>query len=160
MRGALRIRPGGNDAGSAGDAESIIDFQLRMARETESLELDPGTVARGVAAVLADPAKGCYWLAERAGGPLRIVGSLLTTFEWSDWRDGTVLWIQSVYVVPEERGRGVYRALYEHLKRRVESDPALVGIRLYVDRRNAAAQGVYERLGMSREHYEMFEWLK
>ncbi|MBW8874834.1 MAG: GNAT family N-acetyltransferase [Acidobacteria bacterium] len=128
-----------------------------MARETEGLELDRDTVVRGVAAVLADAAKGSYWLAERAG---RIAGSLLTTREWSDWRDGTVLWIQSVYVVPEERGRGVYRALYEHLKRRVEEDPALKGLRLYVDRRNAAAQRVYERLGMTREHYELFEWLK
>jgi len=154
---ALRIRPGGTHEY---DASAIVDFQLRMARETEDLELDRDTVTRGVAAVLADPTKGIYWVAEREGDPLRVVGSLLTTFEWSDWRDGTVLWIQSVYVVPEERGRGVYRALYEHLKRRVEEDPALKGIRLYVDKRNAAAQGVYERLGMSREHYELFEWLK
>jgi GNAT superfamily N-acetyltransferase len=160
LSAALRIRPGGTrDA----DAATIVDFQLRMARETEALELDRDTVVRGVAAVLADPAKGTYWLAEHeddGGGAGGIAGSLLTTFEWSDWRDGTVLWIQSVYVVPEERGRGVYRALYEHLKRRVENDPALKGIRLYVDRRNAAAQGVYARLGMSREHYELFEWLK
>ena len=153
MSPALRIRPGGT-----GDAAMIVGFQLRMARETEELELDRDTVVRGVAAVLADPAKGSYWVAESLPG--RIVGSLLTTFEWSDWRDGTVLWIQSVYVVPEERGRGVYRALYEHLRRRVEHDPALKGIRLYVDKRNAAAQGVYERLGMSREHYELFEWMK
>jgi len=157
LSAALRIRPGGTEAG---DAAAIVDFQLRMARETEGLELDRATVVRGVAAVLADPARGCYWMAEREGDTGRIVGSLLTTFEWSDWRDGTVLWIQSVYVVPEERGRGVYRALYEHLKRRVEADPALMGLRLYVDKRNAAAQGVYERLGMSREHYELFEWLK
>jgi ribosomal protein S18 acetylase RimI-like enzyme len=152
VSGALHIR-----SGDAGDVATIVDFQLRMARETEGLELDRDTVVRGVAAVLADAAKGSYWLAERAG---RIAGSLLTTREWSDWRDGTVLWIQSVYVVPEERGRGVYRALYEHLKRRVEEDPALKGLRLYVDRRNAAAQRVYERLGMTREHYELFEWLK
>lgn len=139
------------------DAPTIVDFQLRMARETESLELDRDIVTRGVAAVFADPAKGSYWIAERAG---RIAGCLLTTFEWSDWRDGSVLWVQSVYVLPEERGRGVYRALYEHLKHRVEMDPGLKGIRLYVDRRNAAAQRVYERLGMTREHYDLFEWLK
>lgn len=138
-------------------AAVIVDFQLRMARETEGLELDRDTVTCGVAAVFADPSKGGYWVAERGG---RIAGCLLTTFEWSDWRDGTVLWIQSVYVPPEERGRGVYRALYEHLKRRVEADPGLKGIRLYVDRRNTAAQQVYERLGMSREHYDLFEWMK
>ena len=158
MSGPLHIRPG-----AAGDRETLVDFQLHMARETEGLELDPDTVVRGVAAVLADPAKGSYWLAERDGGDGGnggIVGSLLTTFEWSDWRDGTVLWIQSVYVVPGERGRGVYRALYEHLKRRVEDDPDLKGLRLYVDKRNVAAQRVYERLGMTREHYELFEWLK
>jgi ribosomal protein S18 acetylase RimI-like enzyme len=152
MIAGLAIRPGG-----PGDAQAIVDFQLRMARETEDVELDRATVERGVAAVLADPAKGSYWVADRGG---LAVGGLLTTFEWSDWRDGTVLWIQSVYVVVEERGRGVYRALYEHLRRRVEEDPGLKGIRLYVDRRNAAAQRVYERLGMTREHYELFEWLK
>jgi GNAT superfamily N-acetyltransferase len=159
VSGPLRIRPAAG--GIPGDLETIADFQLRMARETEGLELDPAIVIRGVAAVLADPAKGSYWVAERDDrGIGNIVGSLLTTFEWSDWRNGTVLWIQSVYVVPGERGRGVYRALYEHLRRRVEDDPGLKGLRLYVDRRNAAAQEVYERLGMTREHYELFEWLK
>lgn len=144
------------------DAAAIASFQILMARETEGLELDPATVDLGVRAVFADPAKGSYWVAE-SGGPGhdgRIVASLLTTPEWSDWRAATVLWIQSLYVLPEERGRGVYRALYERLRREVESSPHLAGIRLYVDRRNTAAQGVYERLGMTREHYEMFEWLK
>ncbi len=128
-----------------------------MALETEDLQLDPETVRRGVQAVLDDPAKGEYWVADLEG---RVAGSLMTTWEWSDWRCGTVLWIQSVYVVPEARGRGLYRALYEHLRARVESSPDLRGIRLYVDKRNTAAQGVYARLGMTREHYEMFEWMK
>jgi ribosomal protein S18 acetylase RimI-like enzyme len=150
--GELRIR-----AASRADAADILDFQLRLARETEDLELDREALARGVAAVFADPAKGTYQMAERGG---RAVGCLLLTPEWSDWRDGTVLWIQSVYVVPEERGRGVYRALYEQVKRQVEGSAALKGVRLYVDKRNQAAQSVYERLGMTREHYELFEWLK
>jgi ribosomal protein S18 acetylase RimI-like enzyme len=148
----LRIR-----AAVPSDAPAIVGFQLRMARETEDLELDSATVTRGVAAVFADPTKGAYWMAERGGAA---VASLLTTYEWSDWRDGVVLWVQSVYVTPEERGRGVYRALYEHLRREVEESPDLKGIRLYVDKRNTAAQAVYERLGMTREHYEMFEWMK
>jgi GNAT superfamily N-acetyltransferase len=139
------------------DSGLIVRFQILMARETEGLELDPATVERGVAAVFADPAKGEYRVAEADG---QVVASLLTTPEWSDWRAATVLWIQSVYVVPEERGRGVYRALYEDLRRRVESSPGLAGLRLYVDRRNAAARSVYEKLGMTREHYELFEWLK
>jgi RimJ/RimL family protein N-acetyltransferase len=150
--GELRIRPGEPE-----DAAAIVDFQLRMARETEDLGLAPGTLRRGVAAVFADPSKGRYWIAERGG---ETVACLLTTYEWSDWRDGVILWIQSVYVVPEERGRGVYRALYERLRRQVEESPGLKGIRLYVEKRNAAAQRAYERLGMTREHYEMFEWLK
>lgn len=139
------------------DAAAIVDFQIRMALETEDLRLDPETVRRGVRAVLDDPAKGEYWVADLGG---QVVGSLMTTWEWSDWRCGTVLWIQSVYVLPEARGRGIYRALYEHLRARVEASPDLRGIRLYVDRRNTAAQGVYARLGMTREHYEMFEWMK
>jgi ribosomal protein S18 acetylase RimI-like enzyme len=139
------------------DAPAIVDFQIRMARETEDLELDPATVTAGVEAVFADPHKAAYYVAERGG---QIIGGLMTTFEWSDWRNGIILWIQSVYVIAEERGRGIYRALYDYLKGRVESDPGLKGIRLYVDKRNAAAQAVYERLGMSREHYDTFEWLK
>ena len=139
------------------DTDAIVDFQVRMARETEGMELDLPTVTRGVRAVFEDPSKGQYWVAESDG---RVIGSLMTTYEWSDWRNGTVLWIQSVYVLPELRGSGIYRRMYEHLRERVLASPDLMGIRLYVDRRNTAAQGVYERLGMSREHYEMFEWLK
>lgn len=150
--GDLRIRPA-----APADAGAIVDFQLRLARETEALELDRETLTRGVQAVFADPGKGAYWIAERGG---RIVGGLLTTNEWSDWRDGVILWIQSVYIIPEERGRGVYRTLYERVKRQVDESAGLKGIRLYVEKRNAAAQRVYERLGMSREHYDLFEWLK
>jgi GNAT superfamily N-acetyltransferase len=150
--GDIEIRPA-----IPADAEAIVDFQMRMARETEELELDLETVTRGVQAVLDDAAKGQYWVAESGR---HLVGSLMTTYEWSDWRDGTVLWVQSVYVVPALRGRGIYRKLYEHLRDRVLASPDLRGIRLYVDRRNLAAQRIYERLGMSREHYEMFEWMK
>jgi ribosomal protein S18 acetylase RimI-like enzyme len=153
--GELLIRPA-----LPADAAVIADFQLRMARETEGVELDGAVLARGVAAVFADAGKGAYWVAERDGVQPAVVASLLVTTEWSDWRDGTVLWIQSVYVVPAERGRGVYRALYERLRREAAGDDGIKGIRLYVDKRNAAAQRVYERLGMSREHYELFEWMK
>lgn len=139
------------------DAPVIAGFQILMARETEGMELDPETVDRGVAAVFADRSKGEYFVAETKE---RVVGCLMVTPEWSDWRNGTVLWIQSVYVVSEMRGRGVYRLLYEHMQARVTASPALRGIRLYVDKRNTAAQGVYTRLGMTREHYELFEWMK
>jgi ribosomal protein S18 acetylase RimI-like enzyme len=152
MPDSLQIRPA-----RPGDAETIAGLQVLMARETEGLELDRETVGRGVRAVLGDPAQGEYWIAEDEG---RVVGCLMVTPEWSDWRDGTVLWVQSLYVLPEARGQGVYRRLYEHLQRRVEATPRLIGIRLYVDKRNVTAQRVYERLGMNREHYALFEWMK
>ena len=84
----------------------------------------------------------------------------MITYEWSDWRNGMVWWIQSVYTVPEFRRRGIYAALYAHIRAQVEPDPAIRGIRLYVDNRNASAQEVYARLGMEGEHYRVFEWMK
>ena len=143
-------------AGSQGDIDTIVAFQLRLARETEDLRLDRASVAQGVRAVVEDAAKGRYWLAEEDG---RVLGCLLTVPEWSDWRNGTVLWIHSLYVRPESRRRGVFRSLYRHLRRMVEEDDSLKGLRLYVNRRNAAAKKVYEAMGMDGQHYEMFEWL-
>lgn len=139
------------------DLESIVAFQILMARETEGLELDRETVERGVQAVLDDPAKGAYWIAEAAD---RAVGGLLTVPEWSDWRNGTVLWIHSLYVVPEMRGQGVFTQLYQNLKRRVEASPELKGLRLYVDQTNERARRIYGRLGMDGEHYRLYEWMK
>ncbi len=142
---------------SIAEVPILIDFQLRMARESEGLELDPAVLRAGILGLFADPARGSYWVAE-AGG--QVVGCLLTTWEWSDWRAGTVVWVQSVYVVPEARRRGVYRRLYERVRGEVEASPDLRGIRLYVDKTNAAAQRAYERLGMTREHYDLYEWMK
>lgn len=139
------------------EAGLLIDFQARLARETEGLELDLALLGRGVRAVFDDPGLGEYWVAELDG---KVAGCLLATREWSDWRDGTVLWIQSVYVLPEARGRGVYRALHEQLRRRVEAAADLEGIRLYVDHRNRGARAVYERLGMTDAHYALYEWMK
>ena len=139
------------------DAAAIVDFQLAMARETEDIELDRPIVVRGVDAVFADPSLGRYFVAEASG---EVVASLLITYEWSDWRNGLVWWIQSVYVIPELRRRGVYAGLYSHVKAMVDAEPAIRGIRLYVDTRNVAAQQVYARLGMHGEHYKVFEWMK
>ena len=139
------------------DADTIVCFQAAMARETEGIRLDEATVSAGVRAVFADPRNGRYWVAE-AGG--EVVGSLLVTPEWSDWRNGTVWWIQSLYVRPEHRRGGVFRALNEHLRALVEADDGLLGIRLYVATGNAAAQSAYEAMGMDGEHYRLYEWLK
>ena len=139
------------------DSASIVEFQLAMAMETEQLQLDEPTVIKGVAAVYTDSSKGTYYVAETNG---QVVGSLLTTFEWSDWRNGTVLWIQSVYVRPEFRKRSIFSRLYKHIQEQVASNVALRGIRLYADKTNTSAHGVYEHLGMTAEHYQMYEWMK
>ena len=139
------------------DAEAIADFQLKMARETENIDLDRSIVEKGVEAVFSDDAKGAYYVAEVDGS---VVSSLLTTYEWSDWRNGRVLWIQSVYVSEKYRRRGIYRQMYEHIKTLVQQDETdFRGIRLYVDKTNSHAQQVYAKLGMVNHHYEMYEWM-
>jgi GNAT superfamily N-acetyltransferase len=139
------------------DAGSILEFQIAMAHETEDVTLVREITEQGVHAVFADPSKGRYYVAEDEG---RVIASLMITYEWSDWRNGVVWWIQSVYVVPEARKRGVYAGLYQHVKQFVDAELQIRGIRLYVDNRNQPAQQVYARLGMEGEHYRVFEWMK
>jgi ribosomal protein S18 acetylase RimI-like enzyme len=141
----------------AEDANIIASFQLDMALETEQLMLDPDVVDKGVLAVLENPARGNYYVAEING---EVAGSLLTTYEWSDWRNGTVLWIQSVYVLPQHRRKGVYKSMYRYLQEMVMSDNTLRGIRLYVDISNIGAHRTYINLGMNADHYQTFEWMK
>ena len=148
----IKIRPG-----LLFDIDTIAEYQVKMAFETENMKLDPATVNLGVTAVMDDPGKGKYWLAEIDG---KVAGCLLKIPEWSDWRNGTVLWIHSVYVHPDFRKHGVYKAMYGHLKQMVDEDHDLRGLRLYVDKTNIQAQKVYEALGMSGEHYHLFEWMK
>lgn len=144
-------------AATPADAETIVEFQVAMARETEDVTLEREVTTRGVHAVFADPAHGRYFIAESGG---RTVASLMITYEWSDWRNGAVWWIQSVYVTPDHRRRGIYAGLYAHVKEMVDAEPSIRGIRLYVDDRNKPAQEVYTRLGMNGEHYKVFEWMK
>lgn len=137
----------------AEDAETLVDFNARMARETEGLELSHDVVSKGVRGGLADASRALYFVAE-AGG--RVVGQLMITKEWSDWRNGDIWWVQSVYVHPDFRRRGVFRALYAHAREQARQAGA-VGVRLYVDDHNAAAQQVYERLGMRTSNYRVME---
>jgi GNAT superfamily N-acetyltransferase len=139
------------------DAELIAAFQLAMALETEQLILDPHIVDCGVRAVFEDPNRGNYYVAEIDG---EVISSLLTTFEWSDWRNGTVLWIQSVYVLPQYRRHGVYRKMYRYLQEMVLNDNNLRGIRLYADISNTPAHLTYLKMGMNADHYQTFEWIK
>ena len=139
------------------DIETIAGFQVKMAWETEKMKLDLPTVLLGVQAVIDDPSKGKYWVAELDG---KVVGCLLTVPEWSDWRNATVLWIHSVYVDSAYRGKGLYKDLYQQVQKVVsESSGTYRGIRLYVDKTNQAAQEVYNKLGMNGEHYTLFEWM-
>lgn len=138
------------------DATSIIDFQLKMAWETEGIRLDPETVTKGVNAVFTDHSKGQYFVAESDQKP---VASLLITFEWSDWRNRNVWWLQSVYVMPEYRRRGIFRKMYLFIKEQAGIND-IAGLRLYVETRNLNAKKTYEALGMSSEHYSFYEWMR
>jgi GNAT superfamily N-acetyltransferase len=135
------------------DASSIADFNIRMAMETENLALDPSTIFPGVRAVLVDPSRGHYFVAEIAG---KVVGCLSITHEWSDWRNGDLWWIQSVYVHPDARRKGVFTALYRHVEK-VARAAGAVGLRLYMEEGNKTAQATYERLGMRLTHYRVLE---
>jgi GNAT superfamily N-acetyltransferase len=139
---------------SLADALVIAGFNARMAWETERRRLALARVKRGVTALLRDPAKGIYFVAEVDG---EIAGQLLITYEWSDWRNGNFWWIQSVYVAPEHRQRGVFRALFEHVHRLAKSRKGVCGLRLYMHAENRRARRTYERLGMENSDYEVFE---
>jgi GNAT superfamily N-acetyltransferase len=136
------------------DAPTITAFNLLLAEESEGTRLDPAIVAAGVAAGLADPDKGLYFVAEEKG---QLLGQLMVTREWSDWRNGWLWWIQSVYVRADARKRGVFRALYEHIHATAVADGHVIGIRLYVEKDNQAAQRVYEHLGMTESGYLVME---
>ena len=139
-----------------GDVDTIAEFNARLAQETEGSMLDPGVVKAGVLAVVENPTRGRYWVAEADG---RIVGQIQTTFEWSDWRNGMLWWIQSVYVHPDFRRRGIYSTLYRHVESLASRQPDVCGIRLYVERDNEPAQQTYSALGMSMTDYRVMERL-
>jgi ribosomal protein S18 acetylase RimI-like enzyme len=139
------------------DEADIIQFNAAMALETEGKELLPDRISAGVRSLIEHPDKGFYLVAKQDN---RVVGSLLITFEWSDWRNGLFWWIQSVYVRPENRGKGVYRALYRHVQEMANTDPGVCGFRLYVEQDNTKAQSTYQSLGMSKTHYQIYEELK
>lgn len=167
---------------TAGDRDRIVLFNQALARETEGRMLDRETLTRGVEALLADPARGRYFVAEdersgprpaehvsdiddvdgmnggdeRSAPAAEIVGQLAVTMEWSDWRNGDIWWIQSVYVAKSHRRRGIYGRLHRHV-REMARQAGVIGLRLYVERDNSAAQSAYETLGMHPSCYVMFE---
>jgi ribosomal protein S18 acetylase RimI-like enzyme len=172
MHDPLTIRDAGPN-----DAATIVDFNCRLAWETEHKRLDPATIERGVAAALAQPLYARYFLAESVECGVRnaesandslhipnsalrtssVVGQMMLTYEWSDWRNGMFWWIQSVYVREDARRRGVFRALYRHVEQLARTTPGVCGLRLYVEHENAAAIATYTKLGMVPSGHLLYE---
>ena len=149
MPSDLTVRPA-----TAADLDTLADFNVAMAEETEDKPLDPDTVRAGVQGLFESPSRGFYLIADRDD---RMVGSLMVTPEWSDWRNGAFWWIQSVYVRPDARRAGVYTALHRDVRRRARKKNEVCGLRLYVERGNEPARETYERLGMTETSYRLYE---
>lgn len=139
--------------GTTADIETIAQFQINMAMESEGYKLNQEQIVRGVSAVMSDANKGTYHVARVDG---IAVGSLLLTREWSDWNNCWYWWVQSVYVMPQYREQGIYRTMYSHVKGMAQSEN-VSQVRLYVDKSNYSAQRVYQKLGMQECHYLMYE---
>jgi ribosomal protein S18 acetylase RimI-like enzyme len=154
------------------DAEIVVDFNCRLAWETEHKRLDPAVIGPGVAEALRRPEYAKYFIAEslaplapvlRGEGPgvrgtqEAVVGQMMITYEWSDWRNGLFWWIQSVYVVEAARRCGVFRALYHHVESLARATPGVIGLRLYVEHENAAALATYRKLGMVPSGHVLYE---
>lgn len=138
------------------DVPHLVKFQQEMAYETEGLQLASDNLRKGIETLLSQPEKGKYFVARIND---KLAGCLMITSEWSEWRNASILWIQSVYVDKSFRRQGIYKALYNHIKKMVEDDNKYEGIRLYVDKSNVKAQEVYKSLGMNDQHYLLFEWI-
>lgn len=145
---------------AVGDHPVLVEFNRRLALETEGKRLDPEILGRGVQRALEDPDRLRYWVVERADDQ-RIIAQAGATREWTDWRAGWIWWLQSVYVDAEHRGRGVFRALYRHIRELAAADPNVVGLRLYVENENERARRAYLALGMTPGGYSVLEelWL-
>ncbi len=136
------------------DAAIIAEYNQRMALETEGKVLDTQTVGKGVTQGLHQPEKCRYFVAESGD---HVVGQAMVTYEWSDWRNGNLWWIQSVYVHPDHRRQGIFKRLYQHIETLARKDSKVRGLRLYVEEENAAGQAVYKKLGMSHAGYHVYE---
>ncbi len=136
------------------DGETIASYNMRLAEETEGRTLPQDIIGPGVAAILSDPGKGRYWVAEVEG---QVIGQIMVTYEWSDWRNGNLWWIQSVYVHSDFRRQGVYSSLFRHIKSLARADDSVRGLRLYVESGNKRAQQTYKALGMIDPNYRVME---
>lgn len=137
------------------DLETIVKFNYNLAKQTEDKELNFVILTKGVEAILKDSAKGQYYVYEIDN---KVVGQIMYTYEWSDWRNGTFLWVQSVYVDEQHRRKGIFKALYNHVKQICDNDEGIAGIRLYVEKENHNAKTTYKSLGMCECNYNMYEY--
>lgn len=145
----IKVRPA-----TTSDVDALLGFNAALARETEGKTLDPARLRQGLDALLRHDDRGFYTVAEVAG---QVVGQMLITYEWSDWRNGYFWWIQSVYVAANYRRRGIYRALHDHIRVEAEKRGDVCGLRLYVERENRVAQQVYTSMDMRRAPYDLYE---
>lgn len=141
-------------AATLADLDFIVDSNARIAEETEHRQLDRSLLVPGVRALLEDPAKGRYFIAEEGGEPL---GQIMYTKEWSDWRNGEFWWIQSVYVRKDARRSGVFSLLYRHLEGLSRANTGVCGIRLYMELHNETALATYTKLGFTDSGYRILE---
>lgn len=139
------------------DLDTIVKFNYNLAKETEDKELDLEILTAGVKSILIDSTKGQYYVYEIDN---KVVGQIMHTYEWSDWRNGMFLWVQSVYVDAEYRRNGIFKKLYNYLRSRCDNDAGIVGIRLYVEKENTNAKATYKSLGMYECNYHMYEYEK
>ncbi len=140
-----------------GDTDIIAEYNYRLAKETENKMLDKAVLKAGVGKLLEDENKGVYYVCEIDG---KVVGQIMYTYEWSDWRNGLFLWIQSVYVDAGFRKQGVFKALYNAIKVMCDNSEGIAGLRLYVEKENDDAQRTYEALGMKASGYLIYEYEK
>lgn len=137
------------------DLETIVEFNYNLAKQTENKKLNLEILTKGVEAILRDSTKGQYYVCEINN---KVVGQIMHTYEWSDWRNGTFLWVQSVYVDEQHRRKGIFKALYNHVKEICDNDEGISGIRLYVEKENFNAKATYKSLGMCECNYHMYEY--
>ena len=149
----ISVRPAQGD-----DVDSIVEFNRRLALETEDIVLERSTLERGVSALLEDTDRGRYFIALNPAGER--LGQLMITYEWSDWRNGMLWWLQSVYVIPAARRQGVFSALFDEVRRQASADAVVCGIRLYVEDRNRHARDTYQACGFTNAGYLVMEWMK
>jgi GNAT superfamily N-acetyltransferase len=140
------------------DVDVLVEFSMAMALETEGRRLNPERLRLGILAVFESAARGFYLVAElRDERRSTVIGQLLVTYEWSDWRNATFWWIQSLYVVPSHRRQGVYTRMHEFVLGQARARKDVCGVRLYVEEKNIIAQATYHRVGLARAPYCVFE---